>query len=247
MKPDLEAICSIGKSSKTTSHGYIGAKGIGFKSVFMVASRVHIQSGHFSFEFRHKPTDPGIGMVRPIWKTPNETLLGPMTRMTLWLRGDGNAGEIAARRGLIQRQFKELEVACLLFLKRLQEITIEFYDNQGDMEESRHFTKEDLGHNRVALETTTQQSRAKETRSRRLYHVTRANATNLPHSSNRKLEESEENMIMAGKAEVVLVFPLTEETATEESQPITDESQRLFAFLPLEKVLRYKVSRFYLQ
>ncbi|OAA54856.1 ATPase-like, ATP-binding domain protein [Cordyceps fumosorosea ARSEF 2679] len=138
---DLEAICSIGQSSKTISHGYIGAKGIGFKSVFMVASKVHIQSGHFSFEFLHRREDPGIGMVRPFWKTPDQTLDGPMTRMTLWLHSDGDAAETAHQRDVIDRQFKDLEVACLLFLRNLREITVERYDDSDVLAESRKFTK----------------------------------------------------------------------------------------------------------
>ncbi|RSL92134.1 hypothetical protein CDV31_015293 [Fusarium ambrosium] len=52
-KTDLEAICSIGKSSKSATKGYIGEKGIGFKSVFMAAWKVHIQSGPYSFYFKH--------------------------------------------------------------------------------------------------------------------------------------------------------------------------------------------------
>ncbi|GAB1207249.1 hypothetical protein APSETT445_005962 [Aspergillus pseudonomiae] len=62
---DLSAICSVGESSKAASHGYIGAKGIGFKSVFMAAWKVHIQSGNFSFHFKHRIGDLGLGMVLP--------------------------------------------------------------------------------------------------------------------------------------------------------------------------------------
>ncbi|KAJ6783075.1 hypothetical protein PWT90_06075 [Aphanocladium album] len=237
---DLEAICSIGESSKTTSHGYIGAKGIGFKSVFMVASRVHIQSGHFSFEFFHRREDPGIGMVRPIWKTPVQMLDGPMTRMTLWLHSDGDAAETAHQREVIDRQFKDLEIACLLFLKNLRVITVERYLSSNVLAESRKFNKSDpIGH-RVALETTTRKLFGSEISSRRTYHVTRLQAINLPHSSNRSLTPSDENLTMAGAAEVVLAFPLTEETPTQESQPITNEVQHLFAFLPLKQDSRFK-------
>ena len=44
---NLKAICDVGKSSKTGTQGYIGEKGIGFKSVFMVAWKVHIKVGRF--------------------------------------------------------------------------------------------------------------------------------------------------------------------------------------------------------
>ena len=40
---NIVAICNVGKSSKTGAQGYIGEKGTGFKSVFMVAWKVHIQ------------------------------------------------------------------------------------------------------------------------------------------------------------------------------------------------------------
>jgi hypothetical protein len=63
---DLSAICTVGESTKSASHGYIGAKGIGFKSVFIAAWKVHIQSGHFSFFFQHKKGDLGLGMVLPV-------------------------------------------------------------------------------------------------------------------------------------------------------------------------------------
>ena len=62
-RQNLTAICDIGKSSKTGSQGYIGEKGIGFKSVFMAAWRVHIQSRSFSFDFVHRKGDSGMGMI----------------------------------------------------------------------------------------------------------------------------------------------------------------------------------------
>jgi HSP90 family molecular chaperone len=67
-RQNLTAICDIGKSSKTGSQGYIGEKGIGFKSVFMAAWRVHIQSRDFSFDFIHRKGDSGMGMITPIWQ-----------------------------------------------------------------------------------------------------------------------------------------------------------------------------------
>lgn len=48
---NVKAICSVAESTKTVAQGYIGEKGIGFKSVFKIAQRVHIQSGPFSFSF----------------------------------------------------------------------------------------------------------------------------------------------------------------------------------------------------
>jgi hypothetical protein len=57
---------AIGQSSKVGAQGYTGEKGIGFKSVFMAAWRVHIQSNAFSFIFMHRKGDSGIGTVSPV-------------------------------------------------------------------------------------------------------------------------------------------------------------------------------------
>lgn len=62
-RDNLVAICNVGKSSKTGAQGYIGEKGIGFKSVFMAAWKAHIQSGDFSFSFQHHREDSGMGII----------------------------------------------------------------------------------------------------------------------------------------------------------------------------------------
>ncbi|BCR91384.1 uncharacterized protein ACHE_70227A [Aspergillus chevalieri] len=62
---DVRAICSIHNSSKPLTGGYIGHKGIGFKSVFKVAQRVQIQSGPFCFSFQHCRNESGLGMITP--------------------------------------------------------------------------------------------------------------------------------------------------------------------------------------
>ncbi len=51
MENDVRQICHTGKSRKKEKPGYVGEKGIGFKSVFQIASRVQIQSNAFSFSF----------------------------------------------------------------------------------------------------------------------------------------------------------------------------------------------------
>lgn len=76
---NLVVICDVGRSSKTGAQGYIGEKGIGFKSVFMVAWKVYIQSNDFSFCFRHKPGGLGMGMISLIWEDVEEELQRLMT------------------------------------------------------------------------------------------------------------------------------------------------------------------------
>jgi hypothetical protein len=61
---NVESICKVGGSTKTRtdSLSYIGEKGIGFKFVFMVASKAYIQSGPFSFFFEHPSGSDSSGM-----------------------------------------------------------------------------------------------------------------------------------------------------------------------------------------
>ncbi|KAK6354592.1 hypothetical protein TWF696_003734 [Orbilia brochopaga] len=67
-KANVDSICTACKSSKVLSDikqdDLIGEKGIGFKSVFRIASRVWISSGYYSFRF---DKDEPLGRVYPIW------------------------------------------------------------------------------------------------------------------------------------------------------------------------------------
>lgn len=229
-EPDLQAICAVGQSTKLASHGYIGAKGIGFKSVFIAASRVHIQSGNFSFEFKHNKTDPGIGMVRPIWVKPTETIPKPLTRMTLYIHDQGEPGDIQHLKRIISMQFDDLQETCLLFLRKLEQISLEFYDEDGELERSKRFHKHKIDDYRVSLETTST-IHGEETTKSQIYHITRQTATGLSRSDNREVLDTEEAKMSSSQAEVVLAFPITDT-----SKPlITQKNQDLFAFLPLRR------------
>ncbi|KAF5562721.1 ATPase-like ATP-binding domain-containing protein [Fusarium napiforme] len=229
-EPNLQAICAVGQSTKLASHGYIGAKGIGFKSVFIAASRVHIQSGNFSFEFRHKKTDPGIGMVRPIWVNPVEAIPSPLTRTTLYIHDQGDPDELQHLKKIISMQFDDLQETCLLFLRKLEQISLEFYDENGELERSKYFRKHRIDEYRVSLETKSG-ARGDETKRSQIYHITRLMATNLARSDNRELPDTEEAKNDSSRAEVVLAFPITDN-----SEPlITQTNQDLFAFLPLRR------------
>ncbi|KAL1902459.1 hypothetical protein Sste5346_001440 [Sporothrix stenoceras] len=92
---NVTAICSVGQSSKKNGGhgssgadgmGYTGEKGIGFKSVFMAAEDVHIQSGDYSFRFQYGKGDSGLGMTTPIWTDTDESLEDNESHITLTLR-----------------------------------------------------------------------------------------------------------------------------------------------------------------
>lgn len=63
---NIRAICDVGKSTKGAHRsGYIGQKGIGFKSVFRVTDKPEIHSNGFHIGF-DASADP-IGFILPHW------------------------------------------------------------------------------------------------------------------------------------------------------------------------------------
>lgn len=228
---DLMAICAVGQSTKSSSYGYIGAKGIGFKSVFIAAWKVHIQSGNFSFEFRHRRDDPGLGMVRPIWVPTGERLEGPLTRMTLYFHDEGDPGELQRLKSIIFKQLDDLQQTCLLFLKKLQRIKVAFYDKHDRVERSKEFLKRQVDEYRVALDTSS--TKDNETRKEsQIYHTTTMTAHGLARSDNRDLSNTDDAQTISTSAEVVLAFPLSAQF-----EPLVDtkRKQEIFAFLPVRE------------
>lgn len=226
---NLEAICSVGKSSKTGAQGYIGEKGIGFKSVFIAAWKVHIQSGAFSFSFRHKTGESGMGMISPVWEETNEQLPSPMTRIILHLHETGDRAVLATMRSVIQEQFEELQETILLFMKNLQKVHVSFYDERGDQQSSLTFSIERPRANYAALKKTTTRGGLTE-EDVKFFHVTTYQATNLPKNENRTYSEAEERSRTYSRSQVTIAFPLSKV-----SVPII-KPQELFVFLPVRTV-----------
>ncbi|KAH9997392.1 hypothetical protein F4779DRAFT_606565 [Xylariaceae sp. FL0662B] len=222
---NLKAICDIGNSTKTGTQGYIGEKGIGFKSVFMVAYKVHIQSGNFSFSFNHRPGDSGIGMISPVWEDTNDHPPSGITRIKLFLHDDGDAATREARYQTIIRQFEDIRDDYLLFLKNIGRINVIFLDN-GDRETSstRYFSRSSPS---TPLRTSLVTSRDNGQEKVSNYHVTKYVARNLPRSEIRTYTETEEAARVWSTSQVVLAFPVDEE-----SEPVI-KSQDIFAFLPI--------------
>ena len=229
---NLRAICNVGQSSKTGAQGYIGEKGIGFKSVFMAAYRVHVQSGHFSFQFLHRQGDSGMGMITPVWEEDAEYLGDRCTRITLDLQQSGTPEEQAARNQTIRNQLLEIHDEILLFMKKIRKIKITFYDcEKGETGEpirtiTHLINRQDT--RAVCQKHTSDMGR--ERTCRRYYLITKHTARGLAKASGRIYSESEETSKAYSKGEVVLAFPLTKD-----SVPVL-ERQWLFAFLPVRQM-----------
>ncbi|KAF0329343.1 ino80 chromatin remodeling complex protein [Colletotrichum asianum] len=223
---NMKAICAVGESSKTGAQGYIGEKGIGFKSVFMVAWKVHIQSNAFSFSFIHKKGESGMGMITPVWEETDEVSESPLTVITLHLLNTETSNGVAETGEMIRAQFDELQETVLLFLKNIRRISVSFYDDDERQTTTVSHARTQPQPGRVELESVyaTNGRRRKQTKH---FHVTRVKATNLAKNDNRTYTEAEEAVRAYSASEVVVAFPLSKK-----SVPIV-EPQDVFAFLPV--------------
>lgn len=219
---NIEAICSIGRSTKKHNAGYIGEKGIGFKSVFKIAQKVHIQSGPFSFAFSHtrEDDDDGLGMITPFHESSEELPVGVRTRMTLTLLDSTKFKELAS-------EFQAIPDTFLMFLSRLQRLSIELYqpDNKHTaIQYSKRETKENGLYTTFLAKTTREDM--EESFSEQKYYTMKSDLHNLPFDEART--DKEGNSI--DWATVVLAFPVDEH-----DEPFLEE-QYTYAFLPLRRV-----------
>ncbi|KAF9766035.1 hypothetical protein IL306_001592 [Fusarium sp. DS 682] len=200
-KADIEAICQPVPERK--------AKEANFRAIVVASKKVHIQSGNFSFEFQHNIFDPEDSMIRPIWVSPTETISDNSTRITLYLHDQGSKEDVDNLRNIIHSQFEKLHEACLLFLKGLRSMRVEFFDDNGKMHHFKDLQKQNVDWHRVRINVTTF-GEGKQNDTSQLYHVTEQSVNN-------------------SAANVMLAFPLTDDF-----KPRTDdEAKKLVNFVPL--------------
>ncbi|TMX55709.1 DUF3883 domain-containing protein [Vibrio alginolyticus] len=124
---NVKAVSSVGGSTKKNSKdsGYIGEKGIGFKSVFSVTPSPHIYSNGFQFSFRDSDEKTGLGYIIPYWeeRVPEvvQKKLGTYnTCILLPLRDDPELDCLLK----IRQELDNLDASLLLFLNKISELTV---------------------------------------------------------------------------------------------------------------------------
>jgi hypothetical protein len=200
---DVDAICSIGQSSKAgagVSTQYVGEKGIGFKSVFKAADVVWVSSQAYEFKFDRNVK---LGMIAPILadfpgKRPQ------WTSFYLQLAGAYDVQELIS-------DLNGLDARLLIFLRRLRKIVITIV-GANDTPSTRTLTRaegEIEGKESIHL---------REDGKGMNYLVIRYRARNLP---------PEEKRDGVRESELLLAFPVDDD-----NQPKVD-AQEVFAFLPI--------------
>ena len=209
-KENVNAICRIRTSTKQGIRGYIGEKGIGFKSVFTVASSVRIQSGAFCFYFNYGGIDDDdLGLVTPFNGEPEDLPPGIRTRFTLTLKDDLDYESLV-------KEFTTLPDTLLLFLTRLKRLQVSV-QSETQLFERRY---EYLSRENVGKALLVKYSNGNERVNLR-FIIRRKIICNLPPDRARK---------DIADAEVILAFPVDDE-----SIPVI-ASQHVCAYLPLRKV-----------
>ena len=120
---NVDAICAVGKTTKKKGQGYIGEKGIGFKSVFRVTDNPHIFSNDYHFCLPERDKQIGLGYIVPQWiDTPPEELNFSQTHIILPL----TKADFGYKK--IENMLRDIEPESILFLSTLQEIRIKTED-----------------------------------------------------------------------------------------------------------------------
>ncbi|KAF2107406.1 hypothetical protein BDV96DRAFT_653752 [Lophiotrema nucula] len=224
-RANVEAICATGKSSKkaSASDDHIGEKGFGFKAVFSVAEKVHVQSGWWSFAFEHRRGDNGLGMVTPL-EAPREILPDTMkTRITLTLSDDSdNAYD------RLVRAAKDIPDTTIFFLQRLRLIRMEVQQPDESYERIAISKKKQPTTKIVSIHRSSSQYQDGEetlfSNESRDYYVFEHTVCDMPKDERRK------DRI---RAKVELAFPVD----SKKREPILSNlGQHVFAYLPLRRL-----------
>uniref|UniRef100_A0A0D9XSE1 Protein NO VEIN C-terminal domain-containing protein n=1 Tax=Leersia perrieri TaxID=77586 RepID=A0A0D9XSE1_9ORYZ len=127
---NIESISRVGKSTKkgNRDQGYIGEKGIGFKSVFLISSQPHIFSKGYQIKFNEKPCDEcGIGYIVPEWVESRPSLSDireiygsskdlPTTTIILPLKNE--------KVNAVKEQLSSIHPEMLLFLSKIRQLSV---------------------------------------------------------------------------------------------------------------------------
>lgn len=137
---NIKAISSIGKSTKANQKdaGYIGEKGIGFKSVFVVSPAPHILSNGFQIKFLKDDPKTGLGYIVPYWLEDDLSKFYNGNGTTLLLPLQNKQGSESRMFDKVQHELSKLSPELVLFLRKLKKLSIKTPNYYADY----HLTKD---------------------------------------------------------------------------------------------------------
>jgi hypothetical protein len=112
---NVNAICAVGKTTKSKIQGYIGEKGIGFKSVFRITTNPHIFSNGYAFCLPEHDEETELGYIVPVWIEQVPEGIDPsQTAIILPLDKPDFGYE------KIEEMLRDIEPETILFLSKLK-------------------------------------------------------------------------------------------------------------------------------
>ena len=217
-KENIESICNIRKSTKSIKNGnkgYIGEKGIGFKSVFRVCDEPEIYSNGYQFKFNSN-TNLGkrskkikLGFILPEWiDEKNEFVKSKFTNIVLPFKSKLSSKD--------KKKLSEINPDLLLFLNKLCKLQI-----IDENENKRVVIEKEQSGNEIVLRLTEKQN-GKEKRVKNNYFIFDRSEINVP--SNIDIKERKG----IKKTRILLAFP-----HDQKNNLITDKRQKVYSFLPI--------------
>jgi len=119
-KDHVKAICAVGESTKDKNKGYIGEKGIGFKSVFRVTRCPLIFSNGYRFSLPQKDESTNLGYIVPYWHEEFPTILDHQ-KTNIYLPLD----QPDFPKEKIIESLQDIAPETIIFLNKLKTIEIE--------------------------------------------------------------------------------------------------------------------------
>ncbi|KAJ3531643.1 hypothetical protein NM208_g6992 [Fusarium decemcellulare] len=212
----VNAIATTGDSTKKAisrrQRGYIGEKGIGFKSVFKVASVVNIVSGYYEFMFER---DTPLGMILPVLSPfPSRHRLLDHTA-----RHDPPSAFALPQSTQAPRphpaDLENIDPELLIFLRKLRRLSIETNHPKKTYHVQTDTSDATLGETATIYSTHGDENLTLDKK----YAVTRFNASRMPSDTRRE---------GVTRSEVILAFPIDESKSPKMGR------HKAFAFLPID-------------
>ncbi len=213
-RENVWALCGVGESTKEKALGYIGEKGIGFKSVFMISDNPHIYSNGFRFQFKREKEKPE-SIIIPHWINdlkPYPSFVDPtQTNIVLPLKPE--------EKSKIKQYIDQIHPSLLLFLKKLKIIEIE--DKIQYRHENRKIKRYD--HNGlIEIEHGEKKS---------YWRAIKKTLEDIPEQiKEERLRGIHSAEIIFPETDLILAFPLNDDGSADASK-----EQSVFAFLPIRK------------
>jgi len=123
---NIDAICAVGKSTKNKQDGFIGEKGIGFKSIFRITSVPFLFSNGYQISLPEKHNKTDLGFIVPEWiKNIPDIIDTSLTSIVLPLNKPDFGYDS------IKKMLWKIEPETIIFLSKLIEIKVITDNNES--------------------------------------------------------------------------------------------------------------------